>query len=64
MLAFLSNQQKVHWHNEAFSRGEVSFELDAWNYFADMPPSKYRSRINGYNCLSAKLPSLFVYIVK
>jgi len=48
MLTFLANQQRARQHNEAFARGEVSFELDAWNYLADLPLSEYRYRFNGY----------------
>lgn len=46
MIAFLNAQMRAHEHNEAYARGEESFELDAWNSLADLPYAKYM-RLNG-----------------
>jgi cathepsin L len=46
MLAFLSAQQTVRRHNDAYERGDASFKL-AVNPIADLPFSEYR-KLNGY----------------
>ncbi|KAE9547186.1 hypothetical protein FO519_009601 [Halicephalobus sp. NKZ332] len=46
MLAFLSAQQSVRRHNEAYERGDVSFKI-GMNHIADLPFSEYR-KLNGY----------------
>ena len=46
MLAFLSAQQHVRRHNDAFERGETSFKMGI-NHIADLPFSEYR-KLNGY----------------
>jgi cathepsin L len=46
MLAFLSAQQKIRSHNEAYEKGEVSFKLET-NPIADLPWSEYQ-KLNGY----------------
>lgn len=47
MLAFLSSQQSVRTHNDAYERGEVSFKLESSNYIADLPFDEYK-KLNGY----------------
>jgi len=46
MLAFLTAQQKVRIHNEAYERGEVTFKMEE-NYIADLPFTEYQ-KLNGY----------------
>jgi len=46
MLAFLSNKQFVHRHNEQYVAGRSSFEVEV-NHIADLPYEEYR-RLNGY----------------
>jgi hypothetical protein len=41
MLVFLRAQMKASQHNDAYAKGEVSFELDAWNFLADLPHTEY-----------------------
>ena len=49
MLAFLSAQQHVIQHNEAYERGEKSFRLTI-NNMADLPFNEYK-KLNGYKRL-------------
>ena len=46
MLAFLSAQQHVRRHNDAYERGDTSFKMGI-NHIADLPFSEYR-KLNGY----------------
>uniref|UniRef100_A0A914DVZ9 Cathepsin L-like n=1 Tax=Acrobeloides nanus TaxID=290746 RepID=A0A914DVZ9_9BILA len=46
MLAFISAQQTVRRHNDAYDRGNVSFKL-AVNPIADLPFNEYR-KLNGF----------------
>lgn len=46
MLAFLSNLEAIHKHNELFKRGESTFEMDV-NHIADLPFDEYR-KLNGF----------------
>lgn len=47
MLTFLNSQQRAQHHNEAYERGEASFQMDAWNHLSDLPLAAYKKR-NGY----------------